>query len=221
MTAVPLHAVKEGTEFTTVFNNVLFPLISQLLKPEVYQTDPNGMGETRVQAAGLLCRVFLTYLQKVGPEDLGLDESRKAGDAPLPEGAAEKFPPNSLISIWTRLLSVMERLMTSSGGDHVEEAIPESLKNILLIMSTDGYLETPEKNPKHKDLWIETWRRLDRFLPNLFGELFPEEAAKGPPWKPQSPSHGKKPSVEEKEEKKAEQKVEQKEEVETKEDDVD
>lgn len=38
------------------------PLITSLLKPEVYQSDPLGMGETRDRAATLLSKVFLHYL---------------------------------------------------------------------------------------------------------------------------------------------------------------
>lgn len=41
-------------EWTAIFNEVLFPLIVRLLKPEVYSSDPVGMSETRVQAATLL-----------------------------------------------------------------------------------------------------------------------------------------------------------------------
>jgi len=37
---------------------------------------------------------------------------------------------------------------------------------------------SPDKNPEKAELWNETWKRLDRFLPNLFAELFPEEAKK-------------------------------------------
>jgi brefeldin A-resistance guanine nucleotide exchange factor 1 len=45
-------------------------------------------------------------------------------------------------------------------------------------MSDSGYLVPPDKNPEKSELWNETWKRLDRFLPNLFAELFPEEAKK-------------------------------------------
>lgn len=224
LTSVPLQVQKQGTEYATVFNNVLFPLFGQLLKPEVYQTDPQGMGETRVQTASMLCRVFLQYLEKVQPEDLRHTPLQSSANGAGTGGKPKEYPPSSLISIWTRILSIMERLMTSSGGDNVEEAIPESLKNILLVMSSDGYLVPPEQNEQHKELWVETWRRLDRFLPNLFGELFPEEAAKGPPWKPKSPSHSKKPSLEKEAEAEPQTKTEDKEEkkpIEPKADDVD
>ena len=47
-------------------------------------------------------------------------------------------------------------------------------------MSNGGYLAPPDENPEQKELWTETWTRLDRFLPNFFAELFPEEAEKPP-----------------------------------------
>lgn len=57
---------------------------------------------------------------------------------------------------------------------HQEEAIPESLKNILLVMGDGGYLAPPTKDPSKEKIWTETRKRLDRFLPDLFTEIFPE-----------------------------------------------
>ncbi|KAI9800297.1 MAG: GDP/GTP exchange factor for ARF [Piccolia ochrophora] len=138
-------------EWTSIFTEVLFPLIIRLLKPEVYQSDPVGMSETRVQAATLLCKIFLHYL-------VALSEW---------EG---------MLDLWLRILDLMDRLMNSGQGDTLEEAVPESLKNILLVMSSGGFLVPPSQDPSHERLWVETWKRLERFLPDLFAELFPEEA---------------------------------------------
>ena len=55
-----------------------------------------------------------------------------------------------------------------------EEAVPESLKNILLVMANGGYLVPPEEDPDKKLLWEETWKRLDRFLPEMYREIYPE-----------------------------------------------
>jgi brefeldin A-resistance guanine nucleotide exchange factor 1 len=53
------------------------------------------------------------------------------------------------------------------------------MKNILLVMSSQGILVPPTpENKEHEALWNETWKRLDRFLPHLFAEIFPEEAKK-------------------------------------------
>lgn len=45
------------------------------------------------------------------------------------------------------------------------------MKNILLVMSSSGYLVPPTQDPSHEELWAETWKRLDRFLPDLRKEL--------------------------------------------------
>ena len=47
-------------------------------------------------------------------------------------------------------------------------------------MSNGGYLVPPETNPSNARLWTETWKRLERFLPGLKGELFPEEVGTTP-----------------------------------------
>ena len=52
--------------------------------------------------------------------------------------------------------------------------MPESLKNILLVMANGGLLVPPSQNPEHTLLWEETWKRLNRFLPEMFVEIFPE-----------------------------------------------
>lgn len=58
----------------------------------------------------------------------------------------------------------------------------ESLKNILLVMSSGGYLKRPcedgDQSEQQKQLWNDTSNRLHKFLPNLMPELFPEAEAK-------------------------------------------
>jgi golgi-specific brefeldin A-resistance guanine nucleotide exchange factor 1 len=49
-------------------------------------------------------------------------------------------------------------------------------------MSSSGYLIPPEEDsPEKNELWNETWKRLDRFLPGLKQELFPEQVQKKAP----------------------------------------
>lgn len=148
-------------EWTAIFGDVLFPLISRLLKPEVYQSDPRGMGETRVQAAMLLCKVFLHYLIMLAEWE-------------------------GVRGLWGGILDVMDRLMNSGqgggiGGGGVEEAVRESLKNVLLVMNGAGLLMAPvgrleeddEVQKRSTELWEQTEKRLERFLPSLMMELFP------------------------------------------------
>ncbi|ORY18311.1 hypothetical protein BCR34DRAFT_554010 [Clohesyomyces aquaticus] len=146
-------ASPDHKEWTAIFSEVLFPLITQLLKPEVYQSDPMGMSETRVRAATLLCKVFLHYLVMLSDWD-------------------------GMLDLWLKIITILDRLMNSGQGDNLEEAVSENLKNVLLVMSSAGFLAPPDENPEYEDLWNETWKRINRFLPNFFAELFPEEAEK-------------------------------------------
>ncbi|KAK9450275.1 uncharacterized protein V1518DRAFT_440749 [Limtongia smithiae] len=93
-------------ERAAIFDTVLFPLISGLLKPEVYQSDPRGMGETRLQSASLMCKVFLYYLESLNGRD----------------------------ALWARILDMMDRLMNSNPRDNIEEAVTELIKNVVLVM---------------------------------------------------------------------------------------
>lgn len=52
--------------------------------------------------------------------------------------------------------------------------MPESLKNILLVMADGGYLVPPSQDPSKEEIWTETRKRLGRFLPDLFAEIFPD-----------------------------------------------
>jgi brefeldin A-resistance guanine nucleotide exchange factor 1 len=38
-------------------------------------------------------------------------------------------------------------------------------------MSSSGYLIPRSKDPAQEKLWVETWKRIDRFLPDLRKEL--------------------------------------------------
>ena len=62
--------------------------------------------------------------------------------------------------------------------------MPESLKNVLLVMASGGILVRPEDRGEgaeggsgKAELWDQTWRRLERLLPDLKGELFPAVTA--------------------------------------------
>ncbi len=150
----PKLASTDHLEWMAIFSKVLFPLISDLLKPEIYQTDPVGMSQTRLQAPNLLCKIFLHYLDSLSKWD-------------------------GMLDLWLDILDIMDRLMNSGQGDNLEEAVPESLKNILLVMANSKILAPPSSGEQPSELWIETGKRVDRFLPDLMTELFPE--AKAPP----------------------------------------
>jgi brefeldin A-resistance guanine nucleotide exchange factor 1 len=56
--------------------------------------------------------------------------------------------------------------------------VSENLKNMLLVLANGGYLAPPEEQPRREDMWTETWKKINRFQPELFGEIFPEEVGK-------------------------------------------
>lgn len=72
---------------------------------------------------------------------------------------------------------------------HQREAVIESLKNMLLVMSTQGILRPPSTDSSNSamegDLWQITWTLLEPYLPTLKDELFPalpvEEPKQGSP----------------------------------------
>jgi brefeldin A-resistance guanine nucleotide exchange factor 1 len=151
----PDLASPHHTEWTKIFSEVLFPLINQLLKPEVHQTDPHGMTETRLQATQLLCKAFLHYLALLSEWD-------------------------GMLDLWTRILAIVDRLMNSGQSNMLVEAVPETLKNVLLVMASAELLVPPpatvsgeERTEQQRLLWTETWTRTEKFMPGLMPELFP------------------------------------------------
>jgi hypothetical protein len=62
----------------------------------------------------------------------------------------------------------MSRILSQRGSIPV----PESLKNILLVMADGGYLVPPSQDPSKEEIWVETRTRLGRFLPDLFSEIY-------------------------------------------------
>ncbi|KAM0279817.1 hypothetical protein ACHAQH_004368 [Verticillium albo-atrum] len=137
-------------EWTAIFGEVLFPLIHRLLKPEVFTSDRDGMAEMRVQASSLLCKVFLQYLVLLSAWD-------------------------GMLDLWLKIIDIMDRLMNSGQGDSLEEAVRENLKNVLLFMSSSGYLVSPSKDASKETLWTETWSRIDRFVPDMKSDLAIDE----------------------------------------------
>lgn len=59
------------------------------------------------------------------------------------------------------------------------EAIPESLKNMLLVMDTAGIFHSADSRTGFSDLWEITWERIICFLPHLREELFKQAVIPG------------------------------------------
>lgn len=50
-------------------------------------------------------------------------------------------------------------------------------------MANGGFLVPPSEKSRGSEMWEETWKRVDRFLPDLYAEIFPEavQSPKSPP----------------------------------------
>jgi len=136
-----------------VFNRVIFPLLDELLKPQTYQRDPLGIPETRLRACALLCKVFM---------HLEVREQVKTDFRVL----------------WIQILDLLDRLMNIDRGDQLYEAVPESLKNVILVMNATGILVPPPEDgeadireEQQRTLWSATNERIERFLPRFLNDI--------------------------------------------------
>lgn len=71
-------------------------------------------------------------------------------------------------------------LFTWSHCHQQSEAIPESLKNMLLVMDTAEIFHNADaRGGSPSALWEITWERIDCFLPHLRDELFKQTVIQG------------------------------------------
>jgi len=141
-------------EVEDVFNRAIFPLLDELLKPQIFQRDPQGMPETRLRASAFLCKAFM---------HLEVRESRAGADFRI---------------LWIQILDLLDRLMNIDRTDQLYEAVPESLKNVLLVMNAAGILVPPapgndERDGRQHSLWSATQERMERFLPGFLADVIP------------------------------------------------
>ncbi|KAI0747973.1 Sec7-domain-containing protein [Daedaleopsis nitida] len=146
------------------FNRVIFPLLDELLKQQVLMRDPMGMPETRLRASALLCKAFMQF------------EAREGQTA-------------DIRVLWIQVLDLLDRLMHVDRRDQLYEAVPESLKNVLLVMNATGLLD--DRGERQIALWAATHERIERFLPGFLDEIIPapppKPAAVPAPAQPQVP----------------------------------
>lgn len=98
-------------EWKACLENVLFPLMEALLNPPTQSAPVASLEEIRMRTSALMSKVFLQHLSVL----------QRLGD---------------FISLWMRLLDLLEKYLRA--GSELAEAVPESLKNMLLVMSTHG-----------------------------------------------------------------------------------
>ncbi|KAK8721863.1 hypothetical protein OTU49_012614 [Cherax quadricarinatus] len=137
-----LQALSAG-EWESCFNKVLFPLLAKLLQP-LPGSSPASLEETRVRAATLVQKVYLRHL------------------TPLLTLA-------TFTALWLTILDFMDKYLNTHRSDHLSDAIPEILKNMLLVMETTQVFHTADGFTR---LWTITWDRIDAFLPDFRHNLF-------------------------------------------------
>ncbi|VDM44784.1 unnamed protein product [Toxocara canis] len=133
-----------ATEWENCFGDVLFPLVQKLLE-NLSPMDPIGMEETRVRAMQLISKILLNHL--------------------TPLSTLPSFP-----ALWLRLLDYMDRYLHTDRSDLLSEAIPESLKNMILVLDNTGMFQAIP------GLYQMTTTRMGSLLPELIAEVMP-----GPP----------------------------------------
>ncbi|KAF2226745.1 hypothetical protein BDZ85DRAFT_293638 [Elsinoe ampelina] len=184
-------------EWTAIFPSVLFPLVQELLNPELASLDEAGKREMRVQTAQLVCKTFLAYLSLL----FGTGTEQGGGQG---QGQAKVW--GGVVPLWRDILAAEEGLMKSAGrgvgAGEVMDAGRESLKNVLLVMMSGGFLVPPppsqsttggqtkgeaekqgagtdERSETQRAVWDATWEGVNRFLPGLLKDVFEGEAGEG------------------------------------------
>ena len=93
----PEILTNNSVDLTIIFERVFFPLLEELLKPQVFRRDPDGMGETRLRGSALLCKIFLQYLTQL----------------------EERGGMGRMTELWLKILSYQDRFMHSGRRDQM------------------------------------------------------------------------------------------------------
>jgi golgi-specific brefeldin A-resistance guanine nucleotide exchange factor 1 len=103
-----------------------------------------------LHAVKLLCKVFLQSLKDISAQ-------------------------SSFGKLWLEVLNMIEKFMkvkVRGRTEKLQEAIPELVKNILMVMKASGILLKASAN--ENSLWEATWLQVDKIVPSLQSEVFPD-----------------------------------------------
>jgi brefeldin A-resistance guanine nucleotide exchange factor 1 len=135
--------INNGVSAFGLFDFGLFPLLVELSKPEVIQTDNDGFVSTQIEALALVSKVFLQYYSH--------------------------FQNNEVDQVWLGILDnfqIFKELAANSQHTKVfDESAPELLKNMFLV------LQQSREHHSNRDLWNPTWERIEVIYPQLKVEL--------------------------------------------------
>lgn len=127
----------------------LFPLLTELAKPEVLQTDINGFLKTHAEVLALVGKAFLKYYSNFTEEEL------------------EK--------VWSKILDGFISLQNldkqfSKDKESINESSSEILKNMVLVLHSSDVLV-----PSKTKFWNDTWSKIDGIYPQLRKEVATED----------------------------------------------
>ena len=91
----PVLDEADSEQVEELFNRVVFPLLDELLRPQVFQRDPQGMVETRLRASALLSKTFMHFEVR---------ESQAQADIRIQ---------------WIEVLDLLDRFMNISKSDQL------------------------------------------------------------------------------------------------------
>jgi len=135
-----------------IFQRVLYPLLEALIAA------PNDaeMTESRLRASTLLCKAFMRF-------DMN-----------------DNVTSQDVIERWVQVLDYLNRLMRTDQSDQLSEAVPESLKNVILVMQSADMLVPPTVNdggdPREEPsrrLWQITYDKIEQFMPGFMESVIP------------------------------------------------
>jgi len=72
--------------------------------------------------------------------------------------------------VWMEALSILD-LCNNCNSDELAESVPEALKNMLLVMATQGILRPDWSDSEGVNLWNVTWQHARRTSPNLSPDM--------------------------------------------------
>jgi brefeldin A-resistance guanine nucleotide exchange factor 1 len=133
--------------------DIIFQLLDELL--EIAQSyspkDFRNMEVSLLHAVKLLCKVFLQSLKDLSGQ-----------------GSFDK--------LWWEVLDMIEKFMKvkvrGRRTEKLQEAIPELVKNILMVMKASGILS--KTGASENSFWEATWLQVNKIAPSLQPEIFPD-----------------------------------------------
>jgi golgi-specific brefeldin A-resistance guanine nucleotide exchange factor 1 len=133
--------------------DIIFQLLDELL--EIAQSyspkDFRNMEVSLLHAVKLLCKVFLQSLKDLSGQ-------------------------HSFDKLWLEVLDMIEKFMKvklrGRRTEKLQEAIPELVKNILMMMKASGILS--KTGASENSFWEATWLQVNKIAPSLQLEIFPD-----------------------------------------------